>query len=956
MFLKSLEVFGFKSFADRTKIEFADGITALLGPNGCGKSNVVDAIKWVLGEQATKSLRAEAMEDVIFNGTETRKALSVAEVTLTVVNENGILPLDMPEITIKRRLYRTGDSEYYVNHAPVKLKELRELFWDTGVGKSAYSIMEQGKIDQVLSNKPEERRNLFEEAASITKFKMKGAEAERKLEKTDENMRQVDGILGEVKRSYDSLKKQAEKTGNYRKLKDKSFDLELNIQLIRLRESIEIREKKKKSLDTLAQQRDELKASIDGINEHLETDLSQVNLMESKLIESQKSLYGIELEKNNQDNQIKLLAERIQELQDKILNDQGREAGFKKKLELLQEETKLGTESLADFAKRLLESDDNIRTFALNVETAQKRIQANDEENARLERAILDFDDQVMAADDELRGLTDAIVRQLDSSLGESGYDTEARAFAEQAVYQRLDALDIALDGRIQFTDDLIRLKDAVKMGQGISALQDGLRDLQHQLGGLRAGVASWHDAQALFLDEFLAPEGTMTKKRDLDIKIASVRQAITIARSRIAEIKAENLSLVLKIEEYRVTLEDLRLGKERLKGQTRSVEEQLARTAQQRQEITDQVQELQKHLAEDQGRIHGIKLKIEEISGNKSLLGKQESALQKELATLEKSINSCNKDLASKEKQLKGHLVKLSEMQERIERNQIDFTEAQSEIKNLYANFRERYSRDLSEYEGQMYEVAGNIKDLRDQSAGLREEIKSLGSVNLMAMEEFAEIKERYDFLHGQLEDLRQAKTNLMQVTAEIRAESAQLFVDTYEKIRRNFHNMFRRLFGGGRAELKLTDPDNVLESGIEILAQPPGKKLENIALLSGGERSLTAVGLLFATYMVKPSPFCLLDEIDAALDESNVGRFVTMLMEFGNSSQFIVITHNKKTVTGAKTLLGVTMEESGISKIIAIRLSHEAPDDKETAPSGMKRGVDGESLEWEAEDGQED
>jgi chromosome segregation protein len=254
------------------------------------------------------------------------------------------------------------------------------------------------------------------------------------------------------------------------------------------------------------------------------------------------------------------------------------------------------------------------------------------------------------------------------------------------------------------------------------------------------------------------------------------------------------------------------------------------------------------------------------------------------------------------------------------------------------------------------MYEVAGNIKELRDQAAALREEIKNLGSVNLMAMEEFAEVKERYDFLHGQLEDLKKAKEDLLQVTAEIRAESAQMFLETYEKIRRNFHNMFRRLFGGGRAELKLVDPENVLESGIEILAQPPGKKLESIALLSGGERSMTAVALLFATYMVKPSPFCLLDEIDAALDEGNVGRFVTMLMEFGNSSQFIIITHNKKTVTGAKTLLGVTMEESGVSKIIAIRLSHEAPVDKETASGGIVRSASGGSLEWEAEDGQED
>ena len=235
MFLKSLEIFGFKSFADRTRIEFAEGITALLGPNGCGKSNVVDAMKWVLGEQASKTLRAEKMEDVIFNGTESRKALNVAEVTLTISNETGLLNLEVSEIAIKRRLYRSGESEYFINNTPVRLKELRELFWDTGVGKAAYSVMEQGKIDQILSSKPEDRRYLFEEAAGITRFKVRRAEAERKLQKTQENMRQVEGVLGEVRRSYDTLKVQAEKTVKHRSLRDAIFEHDLDIQLLRLK-------------------------------------------------------------------------------------------------------------------------------------------------------------------------------------------------------------------------------------------------------------------------------------------------------------------------------------------------------------------------------------------------------------------------------------------------------------------------------------------------------------------------------------------------------------------------------------------------------------------------------------------------------------------------------------------------------------------------------------------------
>jgi chromosome segregation protein len=292
LFLKNLEILGFKSFADRTRVEFADGITALLGPNGCGKSNVVDAIKWVLGEQASRAMRAEKMEDVIFNGTENRKPLNVAEVTLTLANEAGLLPLDVSEVQIKRRLYRSGESEYYINSQPVRLKEIRELFWDTGVGKAAYSVMEQGKIDQILSSKPDERRYLFEEAAGITRYKVKSAEAERKLVKTEENMRQVEGILGEVKRSYDTLKVQADKTLKYRSLRELVFQYELDIQLLRLKQFKYDRDERIEALEKKTQERDAIRAEMDAITRSLEENMDVVNSMEEKLIEYQKDIYG----------------------------------------------------------------------------------------------------------------------------------------------------------------------------------------------------------------------------------------------------------------------------------------------------------------------------------------------------------------------------------------------------------------------------------------------------------------------------------------------------------------------------------------------------------------------------------------------------------------------------------------------------------------------------------------
>jgi chromosome segregation protein len=290
MFLKRLTILGFKSFADRTDIAFNDGITALLGPNGCGKSNVVDAVKWVLGEHAIKSLRAEKMEDVIFSGTETRKPLNVAEVALSIANETGLLPMDMPEIEIKRRLYRSGESEYYINGALVRLKDIRELFWDTGIGKTAYSVMEQGKIDQILSSKPEERRYLFEEAAGITRFKERGAEAERNLARTEENVRQVELILNEVKRSHDNLKVQSEKTLKYRALRDEIFNYELDIQLLRLKQFRYEKDERGKTLERRTSDRDRIRSEMEAENKALAANMDEVNSMGTRLVELQKNI------------------------------------------------------------------------------------------------------------------------------------------------------------------------------------------------------------------------------------------------------------------------------------------------------------------------------------------------------------------------------------------------------------------------------------------------------------------------------------------------------------------------------------------------------------------------------------------------------------------------------------------------------------------------------------------
>ena len=475
MFLKNIEIFGFKSFADRSKIDFSPGISALLGPNGCGKSNIVDAIKWVLGEQSSRTLRADRMEDVIFNGTEQRKALNVAEVTLTLSNDEGVLPMDMPEIAVKRRLYRSGESEYFVNSTPVKLRELRELFFDTGVGKSAYSIMEQGKIDQILSNKPEERRYIFEEAAGITRFKMKGAEAERKLTRTEENMRQVEGILGEVKRSYDSLRKQADKTGLYREYKDSLFELELSIQLLRLKAFVEEELSGENQLKEKSELRDSVKNEIDTINESLEENLDQVNSMESRLIENQKKLYGIDLEKGNLQNQQAIIQERRGELHRHLEYCNTRRLQLQAHKEELVASVDEKKKALEELKTRHDSIGSNIGDFEARISRSQENIRRNEEETASRAATIEKNEDRILLFQDQLRDLTDDIVRQLDSKLAETGYSHAERIRVENSVRDRIKRIVIHLKGKRDRVGDIGSLSELADNERG---------DLVHSIRG----------------------------------------------------------------------------------------------------------------------------------------------------------------------------------------------------------------------------------------------------------------------------------------------------------------------------------------------------------------------------------------------------------------------------------------------------------------------------------------
>ena len=926
MFLKSLDIHGFKSFADKTHIDFAEGITALVGPNGCGKSNVVDAIKWVLAERNSKNLRAEKMEDVIFNGTERRPALNTAEVTLTIANDKGLLPLDEEEIAITRRLYRSGDAEYFINKRPAGPTEIRKLFLDTGVGKAAYSVMEQGKIDQILSSKPEDRRYLFEEAAGISRSKTECAEAERELEKTRQNMVQIEIAMNEIKRQYDTLKVQSEKTIKYRKYKEEIYETERDLALLRLKNFVQDKAHHEEDLKRILEKRDKIRQEIEEINNTISENMDKVKEMQDNLYNKQASLLAIGQEKNGKMELIKQQNQQAMIIKEKINSLEGRRNSIQERIDNIQEEIDEQNANLHTKTKQLNDIKSNIQSFEDNITTSSSQITENDKQVDSFKNQIQKLEEKRLDLQSTLAQITEDIVKTLDEKLKDAGFSENALKKAKDELETKINKLKIFVEGRKNIFGDMISQNLASQdYKDAVCQAEKAFEDAFNQLNEIQVAISEYQNASPAFITEFLSPQGIMTKKRDIDEQINQNIQSVESINSQISLLHGENKTLLSKIEEYKETLNKLKLNEIQMKEQISASQSQINMLNRQISSEKASLEETENELFIETKRADEISDQINTYQDELAEIEYRGKKLAEEMNALDAEIAKANKNVSGKSDSLNKKREEQNRCQEQYERLTISINSSDNDIRNVKQNFQEQYSRDLMEFEERMYKITVPAADLREKLSQTKKDFQSLGTVNLMAPEEFGEVKERYERQRTNFEDTQKSLENLIRVSEEIKSKSAEMFLETYNQIKKNFHNMFRKLFNGGRAELKLADPTNILTSGIDIYAQPPGKKLENIALLSGGEKTMTAVALLFATYQVRPSPFCLLDEIDAALDDKNVSSFVTALESFASVSQYIVITHNKKTVMGASTMLGITMEESGVSKMIALRLDED-------------------------------
>jgi len=1173
VFLTKLEFLGFKSFAQKLKMEFGQGITCIVGPNGCGKTNVADAIRWVLGEQSAKALRGGSMDDVIFNGTASRKPLGMAEVALTFSNSGRLLPLDYDEITVSRRIFRDGVSEYFLNKTPCRLKDIRDMFFDTGIGSHAYSLIEQEMVDNVLSDNSGHRRFLFEEAAGIMRYKTRKREALLKLEATENDLLRVNDILLEIERETNSLRRQIARARRYKRLEEEIKNLDVALGLTAYRQYDSQANELSGELETCLATKGQVSTAIRSLEASLEKLKFNLVEEETRLRAAAEELATVEEQQASIKDRILVLKERRVALMSKGegLSDDIRSAdektqtivqrfheasselvGLESALGKNREDLRLEEEKLAGKEQELVGLRNSVQSLTSVVSQAKTRqtqrsskldeLTAMKEEIERQLKALADEISQLEARLSELRSSEETLDGEVESQRGKLG-ETEKKISENLAERDSLDSRLAELseeeslllgsvkriEGRlgglecvaaehgeqnqtirsalakagghvVGLLEDLVRIPaefssafDALFYEYGsvvvaadretalscVSALSESSQgrftilvndnadrvpekktpenvlssaevlgeaidliscpdDLKYSLSCLLNGtviIETTHSIRDLpaytelgvkFVTRngglihkgklFTGGRGTLPGGLEVNAELTrgrleledlqKVLSACTAQRkvldTRKMEIEKRHVSLSSDLRELgemigsnencisvrRAEIKLIEARVESLRTRETSLKERLSSYSQERETLDREILELEssltpaseqfdtqsllvkdlegqrevilarvgelrmeevRELARKNGLV-SLKLRLEE---EKTLLGpeteRKKEILQvtnstlieseSELEHLEQeasqvagiaqekesrldatrvSHGSVKTEIEELEKALKVHRTELDRLSEEAHAIELDLTRQRIEREGVVRRIYSDYGLDLTA--GCMIPEGFDPAEAEQRIQALRLKMRSLGPVNLLALEEYEKKKERLDFMKNQRDDLLQAKTSLLEVIEKINERASTLFLETFNSVQEKFQETFLTLFEGGAAELRLLGDDS-LEADIEIAARPKGKTLQSLNLLSGGERALTAIALLFAIYLVKPSPFCILDELDAPLDDANINRFLNMLKRFNDRTQFIVITHNKKTMEIADYLYGMTMQEPGISKVVSVK-----------------------------------
>lgn len=1091
MYLKQLDIVGFKSFADKTRLTFDPGLIAIVGPNGCGKSNVSDAIRWVLGEQRPTALRCSKLVDVVFNGTDTRKPLGLAEVSITFADCEKELGTDYHEVTITRRVYRDGSGEYLINKQPSRLKDVQHLFMGTGIGTSSYSVMAQGQIDAILSSKPEDRRAVFEEAAGITKFKADRKEALRKIEQTEQNLLREADVLREMKRQIGSLQRQVGKAEKYKELRDQLKGLDIYVSKQRIHDfdqKLELNASNRQEIDKAITEATEVVVAAEATQQQLHNEIHELEERLQSLASEQAAADGAFQRANEV---IGVNAQRIEEYRSFAERD-GREIAdtrrqledIKMQAESLAQKTQLLSDSLAAARDALEEAEGVFKASQQKIDALRLEVQTSRTQSVQCDRRAAELRDEIarmeaaareaiirnerLAADEaqlklsveaadrnlaEIKAKADA-ARELEQTYAEAHAkargdlddlrarieeardhlgEMQAEVAAKEAQLEMLKdeaAAKIVLEGILESGEGDVRMI-AVETGREGVTVAEGERLVDHLplseeqrpmaedllgdvvlVGGaegkwnLSASVESASGKKSPITEAELSLE-------ELRNRIASAKDVLTNGAEKVSELQAALHEAETRLSEARraaaqaegeesMVKRDADTVKSRLasvSAELQSVLQANADDAEKRKQLAqdledtiarrdalmdavatkqDELQMLETENVRESQMLTERRIAASQMEQELSFVGQQSASAEQRLGELQHAIEGRESgirgyedsirrlteesgDLLQSLDELKARAadchVRMDEersrragMMERIAaadaevatkragldqardfrgKLEVEAAEATMRRQNIYEHLQDEYGlfadAVLREPDPEWKNgVVPPMSELEGKVGRLQAEIAALGPVNMVAIDEYRELEERYAREKAQEEDLIAAKAQIMELITNLNTTSGEMFRSTFEQANKNFQTMFSKLFGGGEARLVLLEnEEDPLECGIDIIARPPGKRPQSVTLLSGGERTMTAVALLFSIFMIKPAPFCMLDELDAALDDANIGRFVEQLKEFLVQSQFLIITHNQHTIAGSDLVYGVSQQEKGVSRIISMRLA---------------------------------
>lgn len=976
MYLKEIKASGFKSFADTIDIELTNGISGIVGPNGSGKSNVVDAVRWVLGEQSVKQLRGEgSMSDVIFTGSKSRRAASFASVTLVFDNSDKYLNIEYDEVQIKRTIYKTGENEYFINNTKTRLKDILELFMDTGASKESFNIISQGDVANILSGKAEDRRVIFEEASGVLKYKKRKDEALRKLSKTHDNMARVDDIISELNTNMEPLKKQSEDAKIYLEKKEKLENVEIALTVNDIEKyNYEYKYSKEKvseltlSITKMLSENSSEQAKIETIKNNISKLNSELYLKQQELVKvsanaeklsGEKAMISERSKYNSEDVK---LHDNIISLKEKILKIESQISALNKEIESEKSNNKIIGEKLNNIEIRLSEIEKNKENLNSKLNQKLREITAQKHRREVLMNSLennssLPYSVKNVLNNPKLTGIhgvlgkllefeekySEALEVSLMSSVSHIVCDNEEDA-KEAVRYLKNNNL-----GRATFLPiSVIKPRsidsesyETIKFMNGFVDIASNLvkydtkyRNIVLSLLGIIVVVDNIDNANLIskklknrykvvtMTGEVVNIGGSITGGSLKKSSILSERYELENVIKDIDVLDSEIKEIENKINEVDDNYTNLELEKNSIIISVNSNSEILKNKYNVLDDLTNEKSTLMTELSNNQNIVNNVITNEEEKILNEYYKEiEKRDELNIEINQIHKKIELENEDLINNESSLKNNNQEYNKAQEELKSHEIKVNRLDVKIDNLLNILTNDYSISYEKAK-EKYILEIDSDEARSIVSTLKREIKSLGDVNVGAIEEYDRVKERYEFLNKQKEDLTNAENVLLEIITEMDDIMKDKFSSTFNKIKEAFNETFRKLFNGGKAELKLTDPSNILETGIDIIALPPGKKLQHISLLSGGEKTLTAIALLFSILKVRSVPFCILDEVEAALDEVNVDNFGKYLKEFKGDTQFIIITHKKKTMEYADVLYGITMQESGVSKLVSVKL----------------------------------